>query len=220
MSNWSERVNQYILEGRTVSGGKGDKVALDSEKAQASFTKTLQAAFTKQFANQQDVLNLLKTTLTPQLTNPTGIDAATKTAMNSQVINQSATDTQNAIKASQAISASHGGATSLPSGVDAQITGQIVASGNAEKDQGLTSVQQQDAQLKEQNYLAAINGINGVASQINPLGYASGANSGSDAVSGLSQAYTASNQSQLLGALGGVVGGAASGFGAYFGGKH
>ncbi len=41
----------------------------------------------------------------------------------------------------------------------------------------------------------------------NPLGYAGAATSGSNAVAGLSQAVTASNQSQLLGALGGIAGG-------------
>ena len=146
-------------------GGGGDKSVGLSIYRQGLFQQTLMQAFKTQFGRQQGLMDLLTKTLTPQLTNPTGLDQATKAAMNSQVVNQSATNTQNAIKATQAQAAARGGATSLPSGVQEQIAGQINAEGAAATSAGLTAVQQQDAQLKEENYLAAINGLSGLTSQ-------------------------------------------------------
>jgi hypothetical protein len=69
-----------------------------------------------------------------------------------------------------------------------------------------------NANLQQQNYWNAISALNGVAVQNNPLGYSSGATSGSGAVAGLSDAVTKANSSQLLGALGGAVGGAVGGW--------
>lgn len=212
---WTQRIEMYLQEGRSVSGGKGDKTAQASEASQASFNSTLQGAFAKQFSAQTDVLNYLKGTLEPQIKNPTGLDQATKSAMNTNVIDNAATTYQNALKGVQARTAGQGGPTALPNGVQAQVAGQLAGQEAGTESQGLLGVQQQDAALKQQNYWNAVNGLNGVASQTNPLGYAGAATSGSNAVAGLSEAYTQSNQSQLLGALGGIAGGAGTAFGGW-----
>lgn len=219
MSNWTATIERYIAEGKTVSGGKGDKTAKASEVAQANFTNTLTKAFQAQYGKQSDLLAILTKTLSPQLANPTGLSAATKAAMTTNAIETSATTFQNALKGTQAITASHGGPTALPSGVQEQITGQLAGQQAASETSGLENIQQQDENLKQSNYWNAVNGLNGVAAQTNPLGYANGATGSSGAVAGLSQAFTQSNQSQLLGALGGVVGGGLSAAGSIWGNK-
>jgi hypothetical protein len=199
---------------------KGDKTIQGTEQSQANFSNTLQKAFAAQYANQKQVLDFLQGTLKPQIENPTGLDPATKAALNSQVINQSAEDFQNSLKGANAITAGRGGATALPSGVEAQITGQLAGQQASAESSGLTSVQEEDQQLKQQNYWNAVNGLNGVAAQVNPLGYAGQASGAAGEVAGLGQAYKTSQQSQLLGALGGLAGGAGTALGGYFGGKH
>jgi len=201
MLNWTATVERYISEGRTVSGGKGDSTAKDAEKSQAAFTTTLQNAFKTQFATQQNVLKFLTGKMEAGITNPQGYDAATKSALNTNVIQDSATNFQNALKTAQAIDATHGG-KGLPSGVQEQITGQLAGAQANSESAGLNQVQQQDAQLKQQNYWNSVNALNGTAAQINPLGYAGGANSGSGAVAGLSEAYSQSQQTGFLNTLG------------------
>jgi hypothetical protein len=85
----------------------------------------------------------------------------------------------------------------------------------------LNTIELNDENLKENNYWNAMNVLSGnVASQYNPLGYSSSVNGAADATANLGQAYNASKQSQLLGALGGIAGGAGAALGGYFGRKH
>lgn len=177
---------------------KGDNTAKDAEKSQAAFTNTLQKAFSTQFAGQQKILDFLQGKLEPQISNPTGLDAATKASLNTQVIDNSATTYQNALKGEQASMATKGGATSLPSGVQAQIEGQLGGQQANTESQGLNQVQLEDQQLKQQNEWNSVNALNGVAAQINPLGYAGDANSGASTVGTLSNAYSTSQNSGLF----------------------
>lgn len=213
--SWYLTIEKYIQEGRTVSGGKGDQVDKAAEASQASFNSTLQSAFSSQFGKQSDITNFLSGKLESQINNPTGLDDATKASMTSSTINNAATTYQNALKGVQAQTETRGGPTALPSGVGAQIQGQLAGQEAGTESSGLEAIQQQDAQLKNSNYWNSVNGLNGVASQINPLGYAGASTSGAGAVSNLSSAFTQSNQSQLLGALGGLAGGVATGFGGW-----
>jgi hypothetical protein len=202
MNIWTLRIEQYLREGRPVSGGKVDKTAQAAEKSQAAFTTTLQNAFKAQFANQQGVLDFLKGKLEPGITNPQGFDPATKTALNSNAIEQNAVAFQNATKAQQAQAAAHGDGSSLPSGVQEQIQGQIAGQAAGQKAGALNEIQLEDAQLKQSNYWNSVNALNGVAAQVNPLGYAGDANSGSNSVAGLSDAVSTSQKSGFWNTLG------------------
>jgi hypothetical protein len=194
-----------------VAECKGDSTAKASEQAQASFTNTLQQSFAQQFANQSNVLNFLNGKLTAQVNNPQGYTPAQMAALNTQAIQGTAQQYQNASQAANQAIAARGG-NGLPSGVNAQIQGQLAQGAANTESSALMNNQINNANLQQQNYWNALNGLSGVASQYNPNGFAGSANSGAGEVANLSNAYTNSNQSQLLGALGGVVGGAAGGF--------
>jgi hypothetical protein len=207
MSNWSATVDRYLAEGRTVSGGKGDQTAKAAENQQMAFTAQLMKTFQAQFSNQQGVLSYLQNTLKPQIAAPQGYDPATLAALKTNAINRNAENYQNALKGVQANMSTKGGPTSLPSGVEEQIRAQLAGQEAQGQSDALTQIQESDAGLKQQNYWNSVNALNGVSAQFNPLGYAGEANGGSSAISGLSEAFTQSNQSQLLGALGGIAGG-------------
>lgn len=192
-----------------VAWCKVDQTAKDAEAKQAGFTNTLMNAFKTQFGAQTAITNFLTGKLTAQLNNPQGYDQSTKAALNSNAITQSATDVQNAIKATQAQAAAHGGATALPSGVSEQIAGQINAAGATEKSSALSQIQLSDEQLKEQHRQEAINGLLGTASEINPLGYAGSSNGGSSAVAGLSNAVSSSQQVGFWNTMGNAFAGSA-----------
>lgn len=194
---------------------KGDSTASSSESTTAAFQKTLTAAFQTQFAKQAGVLNFLNGKLTGNINNPQGFNPNTLAALNSQAIEGTGSQYQNALKTEQAQAATHD--SGLPSGVDAQIKGQLAGAAAGETSSALNNIQIQNGQLQNQNYWRSVDALNGVASEENPLGYASGATSAGGTVANLSGAVNASNQSQLLGALGGVVGGGAQAFGAYEG---
>ena len=208
---WTERIEQYLREGRTVSGGKGDQTAKASEVASAAFQNTLTQAFKTQFAKQQGVLDFLNGKLTASVNNPQGLSPTAKAALDTGAIEGVGGQYQNALKTEQAQTAARGG-SDLPSGVEAQIQGQLSGAAAGETSSELRNNALVDEQLKQQNYWNSVNGLNGVSAQINPLGYSGEANSAGNTTAGLSQAFTASNQSQLLGALGGIVGGGLSGW--------
>ena len=214
------RDGQYVLtheDGFWYDGPvalcKGDNTAKQAEQQQMQFNAKLMNIFSTQFANQQSTLNYLKGVLTPMINNPTGYSAAALAAMRTGATDQLSTAYQNAQKANQNVEAVRSGDLASGSGVNAQINASLLNSEATDKANAQNNITLQDENLKESNYWNAINGLNGIAAENNPLGYAQTATQGAGAVANLSQAVTASDQSQLLGALGGAVGGALSGAG-------
>lgn len=213
--NWYLTVERYLTEGRSVSGSKGDALDKQQEQSQVNFNNTLQQAFSSQFGKQSDITNYLTGKLESQINNPTGLDDATKASMTSSAINNAATTYQSALKGVQSRMSTEGGPTALPNGVQSQIAGELAGQEANTESSGLEAIQQQDAQLKNTNLWNATSALGGNATTINPLGYGNAATSGSGAVSNLSSAFTQSNQSPLLGALGGIAGGIGSAFGGW-----
>lgn len=201
-STWSATISLYITEGRTVSGGKGDDTAKQAEKQQLDFNGQLMKIFSAQYGQQKDVLSFLQNKLEPNISNPQGLDQSTKSAMTANAIDTNATNYQNALKGVQANTASRSGATTLPSGVDEQIRGQLAGQEAGTQTAALQNIQTQDAQLKQQNYWNSVNALNGVSAQINPLGYSSSANQGGGTLAGLSSAYSSSQQTGFWNTLG------------------
>jgi hypothetical protein len=216
---------QYVrvpLDSHEYSGPvdecKGDATALAAEKQQAAFNTQLMQIFGKQFAQQQDVLKYLQGKMQPMIDNPTGFSAEGEAAMRTGASEQVAGSYQNATKAIANQRAQRGDA-GLPSGVDAQIDAQVGMAAASDSAKAQNDITLQDEQLKQGNYWNAINVLNGVGAQYNPQSYASLYGQGASNVASLSQAYTASKQSQLVGALGGLAGGVAGAVGQYYGAK-
>ena len=194
-----------------VSLCKGDSTAKQSEQQQAAFNQTLRQSFATRFATQNDILSKLNGVFSGIVANPQGFTPTTLAALNTNNLENSATDYQNATKAAQASAAAHGG-NGLPSGVQAQIAGQLASAGANETAQGQRQIALANADQQQRNFWAALSGETGIANTEDPLGYASGATSGSGAVAGLSKAYTDSKGPGWGSILGGIAGGVASSF--------
>lgn len=200
---------------------KGDDTAKAAENQQMQFDQQLMSIFSQQYANQSGILNYLKGQLEPSITaGGKGYSDADLAAMRTSASDTNAANFQNAEQAlNNKISMASGG--SKLTGVSGAALESQAGLLNAEAQQEAGSqnqITEANANLKQQNYWAAINALNGVSAQVNPLGYASGATQGSGAVAGLSNAVTNANQSQLLGALGGIAGGGLAGLGTAIGG--
>jgi hypothetical protein len=213
---WSQTVDRYIAEGRTVSGGKGDQIAKQAEVQQMQFQGQLMQVFQQQFGQQSGILDFLKNRLQPMIDNPTGYSDAAKAAMKANATDEISGQYDNATKALQNVQFARGG-RDLPSGVDEMQAGALKGAQARDTAGALNTIELNDENLKQNNYWNATNVLSGnVASQYNPLGYSSSANQAGAVTGDLAQAYNASKQSQLLGALGGIAGGV----GTALAGKH
>jgi hypothetical protein len=191
----------------------GDKTIKASEQAQADFTKTLMQSYQQQFGQQSKILSFLTGKLQPMIDNPTGYSPEALAALRTSATDTNARQFGNASAALNDQLAVRGGATDLPSGVDAQIRAQLASEGAQTQAASENNITLQNEQLKQQNYWNAVNALSGNSAQYNPTGYAGQATGGSEAVGNLGTAYKNSQSSQLLGALGGIAGGVASGLG-------
>lgn len=210
--------HQFYEYAGPVALCKGDSTLRSQEKSQAAFTGTLMSTFKTQFANQSGILNFLSGKLQPMINNPQGYSPEALAAMRTGATETGATQFGNAQKALQESEAARGG-NGLPSGVDAQLTAQNANSAAAQESQAQEGITLQNEQQKQNNFWNATNALNGVAAEENPIGYAGQSTAGSQAVGDLGTAYKNSQSSQLLGALGGLAGGAAGALTSY-GLKH
>jgi hypothetical protein len=192
---------------------KGDSTAKAAEKQQLAFNTQLMSIFSQQFGQQSKIFDYLKGKLQPMIDNPTGLSAEGLAAARTANTDQFSTAYQNAQRALNAKMAASG-ESQLPSGVGEQLNEALLNAEAADKATGQNQITMQNEQLKQQNYWNAVNGLTGQQAQLNPLGYASSATSGSGAVANLSQAVTASNGPTFGAILGGVAGGALQGAGA------
>lgn len=223
---FTDRIGEYVVVDTTRvpyvgmwADAKGDNVAKTAEVQQQQFDASLMQIFQSQYATQQSQLSYLQKQLQP------GIDAGgigyrpdELAAMRTSATDTNAAQFQNAQDAlNNQVSQNSGG--SKLTGVAGATTEADAALLNSEaqtqsaSQQAITAA---NANLRQSNYWNSINALNGVAAEENPLGYASSATSGTGAVANASQAFTASNQSQLLGALGGIAGGVGSALGGGF----
>lgn len=191
----------YITKWGGVSGGKGDQTAKSAEASSATFATTLQNAFKTQFGAQSAVLDFLNSKLTAAVDNPQGMSPQALAAARTQATQQTSGDYAKAEQAVNGQIAARGGST-LPSGVDAQIHGSLAAAGANEESNAQNNITLQNEQLRQQNYWNAVSGLNGVANEYNPNGFAGGANSATGNVAGLSTAFQQSKQNGFLSTLG------------------
>lgn len=166
---------------------------------------TLQGSFSQAFSANQAILQSLTKTLTDAIANPKGFDPRTLALMKSNVSDQVAAATRNAQVAAGNAMAARGG-PELGSGVNAQISGSIAATGEAERSKELSGIDIQSGLLQNENYWRGIQGLTGVAEAYNPAGYAGAANSAANATTGLADAVLRSKQADWQNAFGIVKG--------------
>lgn len=191
---------------------KGDDTAKAAEKQQMQFNQQLMGIFSKQFERQMEIFNFLKGKLEPMIDHPTGFGEDALAAMRTSATENITAQSDNAQRALQNQQFALGG-RDLPSGVNEMQFGALKAMEAGKIADSQNQITLANEQLKQQNYWNAMNALNGQEAMLNPLGYANAATQGSNAVANLSQAVTASQQSGLMGMLGGAVGGIFSGAG-------
>jgi hypothetical protein len=214
---WLETDSQEY-EG-AVAFCKGDKIAKKAEQQQLDFQTQLSKIFTQQYGDQKAQLDYLNGQLKPLVENPTGFTPAQLAA---QRTSASDTDTATFQQAQDALNnqtsqASGGSKLVGVAGANVQAKAELLNAAAQKSASDQNAITTQDALLAQQNKWNAVNVLSGNAAQMNPLGYASATTGAGSSVAGLSQAYTQSNQSQILGALGGIAGGGGTALAGYFG---
>lgn len=183
-----------------------------------NFYQELSGAYQQQFGQYSSILDTLHNAWTPVLNGGIGQEGWTPqeaAAMNTQTINTVGANYKNAANATaEALAARGGGNEYLPSG-----TADAVQAGVAEKAaQELSTEQNQNTianyNTGRSNFLAANGALSSVASEDNPLGFASTASgTGNQAFQQATQINTENNSwmNDLTGALTGVAGAWAGG---------
>lgn len=211
------KTTSYRGDWALCGGGSPDPEAQAEEAETVSFDQSLMSIFQKQYATQQSQLSYLQNKMEPIINQGgTGYTSEQLASMRTQ-----ATDTNSAqFQASQQalnnyITQQSGGSKlSGVAGSTIQANAELMAAEAQTQAGSQENITAQNAQLQQQNYWNAINALNGVAAQENPLGYASASNQAGSTVAGLVDAnanYMKASQSPLMGALGGMIGGAAGG---------
>ena len=191
---------------------KGDTTAQAAETQQNSFDSQLMNVFESQYANQTNTLNYLKGQLRPQISSGgQGYTPAQLTAMRTSASDANTAAFANAQKGVNATAIRAGG-DSMPSGVGAQIEGSLAAAEGQQQANSQNLITTQNANLQQSNYWSAINALTGNAQLMNPLGYSGNATSGTNAVANTSEAVTSANGPTAGEILGGIAGGALSGW--------
>lgn len=188
---------------------KGDDLAKQQEQSQINMNNQLMAMMQQNFSNQQALLSYLKGKLQPMIDNPTGYSDTALAAMRTSATDSISSSYQNAQRALNNEENAKNGGSDLPSGTTAQLDAALLNAEATDKANAQNTITMDNANLAQNNYWNALNVLNGqTANQYNPLGYASAYNQGSGNVAALSNAYTNSQQSGWLGAIGSVFGGA------------
>jgi hypothetical protein len=154
----------------------GDSILRSTENSWQQFSNYLTNTFKTQFGAQSDIFKNLTATLTDQLNNPHGFSPATLSALRGGMTDNISTQFNSArqnIGATQAARGDFSG--DVKSGVNAQISGQLAGQQAGAEAGGLDQIEQEDAQLKQQNYWNAVSGLQGVAQSEAPQSYASAA---------------------------------------------
>lgn len=184
------------------------------EQSQADFYNQLQQENNTQFANQQGVLNQLKSVYEPILQagpNQQGFSQSELTAMNTSAEDQVAGNYANAAKAAQGRYAAAGGGNEfVPSGAQQALGGQIASSAAGQLSNEQNQITQANYATGRQNFLAAGSALGGVAQQYNPDGAATAANGAGESAANTANQIQQENNA-WMGALGGALGGAATG---------
>ena len=190
---------------------KGDPTAKAAEQEQMNFDSQLMNIFQAQYGKQSAITDYLTKQMEPQISaGGQGLSPQALAAARTQSTDTLSTQFQGAERAVNATEQ-----RGLPSGVNAQVSGSMMAQEAEAQAGSQNQITMQNEQLKQQNYWNSINVLNGQAANLNPLGYAGSATSGGNTVAGLSQANTAAAGPTAGAIFGTIAGGALGGLAAH-----
>jgi len=205
---------------------KGDDTAKAAEASQAEFAKQLTGLFHTQYGKQSQIFDFLTGKMKSAVeTGGIGYRPDFLAAARTEASDVNAQQTKNAEQAfANSVSARSGGSKLAGlSGAVASGEATIAAAGAEQEASSQNAITMANEQLRQQNYWNSINALTGQQAVANPLGYAAGATSGTNAVTNASEAVTAAQGPGAAQIIGGLVGGAADaflgGFGQGIGGK-
>jgi hypothetical protein len=204
-----------LCKGATQAQTQSQQASLQAQQQQNAFNTQLMSIFQQQFGQQQQVFNFLQNTLQPQVAaGGQGYTPAQLAALRTGASDTNAQQFQNAQQALNEVEAQHGG-NDLPSGVNANLNASLAVQEAQTEAASQNQITQNNANLQQQNYWNALNALNGVGTEFNPIGYSGAATSGTgasssaaNAVSGAQNAITNANQSGFFGSLENGFGGA------------
>lgn len=195
-----------------MCGPTGQEVGL--EQQQGKFSQTVQADYATRFAQQQQTLaslgDIVKGVEAGRLS--PGLDAKTLAAMNTNILDTTGANYANAARAINMQLAGRtgipgvgmGGESGLESGVDKQIKAGIASAAAGQTSTEQFNLTLADRQAAERNTQMAMGGLQAIAGEQAPLGFAGAATEANKTA--FSEADTiAQQQSQEQAAIGGGV---------------
>jgi len=202
-------------------GATGEEKALQAK--QAAFYDTMTESYKTQFAGQSAILKSLTDAWTPILQagpGQKGFTAAQETALRTMAKEGTAAEYQHALKATKAGMAARGmGQEVIPSGADEQILGSIAAESAAKQAEQQLGITQANYERGYQLFTGATQALMGTAPIYSPTGFAGEATgAGKEAFSSAKTIQEQAAAGSPWGAIGGILGGAASAFTGGFGG--
>lgn len=238
----TDKIGEFILISQATSPWSGDKLMCGgggpdastiaaqnantaSIEQQTQFDSQLMTLFNAQYASQQNTLSYLKGQLQPVISQAEagkGMSDSTLAAMRTGATDTLSTDFTNSQETLNNTLRTSGD-VNIPSGVTVGADKALLASEATAKASAQQGITEYDQNLANSNLFNAMNVLNGVAAQANPLGYATAATSGTSSVAAgagaqanLQQAVTASEQSPLASILGAAMGGAGTAIGGIY----
>jgi hypothetical protein len=216
--NWTETIERYIREGRTVSGGKGKDVANDQRQQELDMQQ-------KANATQSALLAQMNKAYSPYLSGKIGFDPALKASMTSQFLNNNSSTFNSAgQQVREALGARGSGTGQNPVGGDyARGLSSLLGARAQSQSQGLLGINTQNAQQALQNQFNAGNLLSGNAAILTGTQGVAGSGASSAlgdyikaANSGLAQSFVGAFGQGLGGGLGaGLTGGLGSAIGGF-----
>ena len=222
---WSERQDRYILVSRKSVKWTGpvcllkgaDPAQTSLANSQSAFYNQMTQDYSQQFAGQNAILSTLQNTLNPIIAagpNQFGFSTAQTNNLNSQAIQGTGQQYNNASRALGAEQAAAGGGNAyLPSGAQEAQKGNLAAASANQASNQLMGVQQAGYQQGYNTYESAIGQLNNAAGLYNPTGYSGAATAaGSAAGSSWNQIAQENQAANPFNAILGAAGGAASAY--------
>jgi len=197
-----------------MCGPTAAQTNLQSE--QADFYQEMTQEYSTVFGEDQGVLSELTKTFEPILAagpSQEGFSAAEKNNLDSEAIQGTATNYAAAEKALREDQAAEGGGNTFSvAGQDTEQRGELASQAANQESSEEEQITQADYAQGQQNFDTAASALTGVASELNPAGFA-GATTGAGSAAGTTADQIAQEQDSewtpVLSALGGVAGAAA-----------
>lgn len=201
-SKWTEQIERYISEGRTVSGSCGASSEQRSiEKSQADFYTELTTEYKAVFSKNQSILAALTKAFQPILEagpNQRGFSTEEFQNLNAQATMGTGRNYAKAGAALGAIQGAEGGGTAyIPSGAKHQQQEQLAESAAANESGIQSNILSADYATGRENYYHAADALAGVAAGLNPAGYANAATGAGSAAANTANQINQANSSWM-----------------------